>query len=215
MIGVFGGTFDPVHYGHLRPALEILQNLQLREIRWIPCRQPPHREMPVAAPELRVAMLEAAISGIQGMSVDQREIERDGPSYMVDTLMSLRQEAGNVPLGLLMGMDAFLDFDKWHKWQEILELAHVIVLKRPGSQEPVKGKLAEVLSEHQLDSIDDMKLEQAGKILFYPVTQIDISASQIREAFCKEKSCRFLLPDPVIDIIEKENVYIREPLIKS
>lgn len=207
MIGIFGGTFDPVHYGHLRPALEVLQDSQLQEIRWVPCRRPPHRGLPVADSGLRVAMLEAALNGLQGMRVDKREIERDGPSYMVDTLTSFRQENGDTPLCLLMGMDVFNSFDQWHKWQNILELAHLIVMQRPDSKEPEEGKLVEILSKHKLDNMNDMNSERAGKIIFLPVTQIDISASQIREAFYKGKNCRYLLPDSVIDIIEKERIY--------
>lgn len=207
MIGIFGGTFDPVHYGHLRPVLEVMQELQLQEIRWIPCGQPPHRELPVADSSLRVAMLEAALNGLQGMKVDKREIERDGPSYMVDTLTSLRQETGDTPLCLLLGMDAFHNFERWHKWQEILELSHLIIMRRPDSKPPETEKLVELLSSNKLDSIESIRLEQAGKILFYPVTQMDISASQIRDSLRNGKDARYLLPDRVIEIISKERLY--------
>lgn len=208
MIGVFGGTFDPVHFGHLRPALEVLQGLQLQEIRWIPCHQPPHREMPVADFSLRAEMLETAIQGVEGMHVDTREIEREGPSYMVDTLKSLQKEAGNTPLCLLMGMDAFSGFERWHKWQEILELSHLIVMQRPDSNEPEAGKLAELLSEHRCENVEEIRSEKAGRILFYQVTQMDISASQIRKTLCAGKSLRYLMPDKVIEIIEREGLYL-------
>ncbi|MCK4950350.1 MAG: nicotinate-nucleotide adenylyltransferase [Gammaproteobacteria bacterium] len=208
MIGVFGGTFDPVHFGHLRPALEVLQGLQLQEIRWIPCHQPPHREMPVADSSLRVEMLEIAIKNVDGMHVDTREIEREGPSYMVDTLKSLREEAGDTPLCLLMGMDAFCGLDRWHKWQEIMELSHLIVMQRPDSNEPETGELAELLSRHKCENIEQIVSEKAGRILFYQVTQMDISASQIRKTLREGKSLRYLMPDKVIDIIEREGLYV-------
>lgn len=208
MIGVFGGTFDPVHFGHLRPALEVLQGLQLQEIRWIPCHQPPHREMPVADSSLRVEMLEVAIQGVDRMHVDIREIEREGPSYMVDTLESLRKEVGDTPLCLLMGMDAFCGLDRWHRWQEIMELSHLIVMQRPDSHEPEAGVLTELSSDHRCKDIEQIRSEKAGRILFFPVTQMDISASQIRETMCEGKNLRYLMPDKVIEVIEREGLYI-------
>ena len=208
MIGVFGGTFDPVHFGHLRPALEVLQGLQLQEIRWIPCHQPPHREMPVVDSSLRVEMLEAAIQGIDRMHVDTREIEREGPSYMVDTLESLRKEVGDTPLCLLMGMDVFCGLDRWHRWQEIMELSHLIVMRRPDSHEPETGELAEILSDHRCEDVEQIRSEKAGRILFFPVTQMDISASQIRETLREGKSLCYLMPDKVIEVIEREGLYV-------
>lgn len=208
MIGVFGGTFDPVHFGHLRPALEVLQGLQLQEIRWIPCRQPPHRDMPIVDSCLRVEMLETAIKDVKGMHVDTREIEREGPSYMVDTLESLRNETGDTPLYLLMGMDAFCGFDRWHKWRKILELSHLVLMQRPNSNEPEAGELAEFLSAHRCEDIEEIRSEKAGRILFFPVTQMDISASKIRNTLREGKSLRYLMPDTVIDIIERKGLYV-------
>ncbi len=208
MIGVFGGTFDPVHFGHLRPVLEVFQGLQLQEIRWIPCHQPPHRGMPVADSSLRVEMLEAAIQGAEGMEVDTREIEREGPSYMVDTLKSLQEETGDTPLCLIMGMDAFCGFDRWHKWQEIIECSHLIVMQRPENTEPEAGELAELLSRQRCENIEQIRAEKAGRILPFQVTQMDISASQIRKTLREGKSLRYLMPDKVIEIIEREGLYV-------
>src|SRR5210317_2209069 len=124
MIGVFGGTFDPIHFGHLRSALEICESLDLKEIRFIPCRIPPHRGEPVADPMQRMAMVRAALAGQPDMILDDREIKREGPSYMVDTLESLRSEFTTEPLCLVLGMDAFLGLSSWHRWKDLLTLAH-------------------------------------------------------------------------------------------
>ena len=130
MIGVFGGTFDPIHFGHLRSALEIGESLRLKEIRFIPCRIPPHRDEPLADPLQRLAMVRAALAGQPEMIADDREIKRDGSSYMVDTLESLRNEFVNDPLCLILGMDAFMELPTWHRWQDLLTLAHLVVMHR-------------------------------------------------------------------------------------
>lgn len=207
MIGVFGGTFDPVHYGHLRPALELLQGLPFDEVRMIPARQPPHRKPPEAPPRLRAEMLRAAIDGVAGMGMDGRELDREGPSYMVDTLTSLRVELEHTPLCLLLGMDAFVGFDQWRQWRRILELAHLVVAWRPGWELPQHGELAEVLRQATVEEPSALLQKDSGRILLYPVTQLDISATQIREMVAAGRSPRFLLPDTVLAIIQREGLY--------
>ena len=135
-IGIFGGTFDPIHYGHLRTAFELLQALRLGELRFMPAGNPPHREQPMASAEQRVAMVRAATAGQPGFTVDDRETRREGPSYSVDTLAGLRAEHPTRPLCLIVGMDAFLGLPKWHQWQDILKLAHLVVAHRPGWRAP-------------------------------------------------------------------------------
>ncbi|NIP73843.1 MAG: nicotinate-nucleotide adenylyltransferase [Gammaproteobacteria bacterium] len=209
MIGVFGGTFDPVHYGHLRPALELLQGLPFDEVRMIPARRPPHRKPPEAPPQLRAEMLRAAIDGVAGMRMDERELHRDGPSYMVDTLASLRVELGRAPLCLLVGMDAFVGFDQWRQWRRILELAHLVVAWRPGWELPRQGELARALEQTMVDEPSVLLQKDSGHILLYPVTQLDISATQIRETVAAGKSPRFLLPDSALAVVEREGLYRR------
>ncbi|MCK5724204.1 MAG: nicotinate-nucleotide adenylyltransferase, partial [Gammaproteobacteria bacterium] len=131
MIGILGGTFDPIHYGHLRTALDVQQCLSLDEVRFIPCGEPPHRDKPVAESLQRLAMVRAAIAGQKGFSVDDREIRREGPSYMVDTLTSLKHDFKTESLCLILGMDAFNGLEQWHQWQQIFELANIAVMKRP------------------------------------------------------------------------------------
>ena len=142
-IGVYGGTFDPIHYGHLRPALDVMTRLDLQEVRFIPCYQPVHREQPGTSAEDRCAMIALAIANQPRFKLDKRELVRQGPSYMVDTLASLRQEmmqhTPSPGLVLMMGLDAFKHFLSWHEWQKILTLAHIALMHRPGEHLPTKG----------------------------------------------------------------------------
>lgn len=207
MIGVFGGTFDPVHYGHLRPALEVLQNLALDEVRFIPCRIPPHRGVPSATPEQRLKMLRIAIADQRDFRVDTRELERDGPSYMVDTLGSLRQEFLQRPLCLIVGMDAFLGLSSWHRWRRLPELAHVVVMHRPGLESAIPQAIQQLLRERQVADGQQLARVPAGRILFCPVTQLDISATLIRAYIREGRSARYLLPDPVLRTIEVASIY--------
>ena len=138
-IGVFGGTFDPIHYGHLRTAYEVQQALKFDEVRFVPCGEPPHRGEPRANSKLRLAMVTAAVEGRKGFIVDDREIYRDGPSYSVDTLKTLRTDFPLRSLGLIIGMDAFLGLPEWYQWREILELSHIVVAHRPGWRMPDIG----------------------------------------------------------------------------
>lgn len=211
-VGVFGGTFDPVHIGHLRPALELLESLDLAEVRLIPCRIPPHRAAPVAGPEQRLAMLELAVGDQPGLVVDRRELARPGPSYMVDTLSSLRAELGDTPLCLLLGLDAFLGLAGWHRWRELPELAHIVVTHRPGwSLEGAVGanEVLELLHRRRLDRAGDLALQPAGGVWLQPVTQLDISASVIRKLVEEGRSPRYLLPDAVWHFIRREGLYRR------
>jgi len=131
-MGIFGGTFDPIHYGHLRSAFEMLQALRFDEVRFIPCGDPPHRGVTFADAELRFRMVDVAIAGQDGFVSDDRELRRDGLSYSIDTLISLREEFPERSLGLIVGMDAFLGLPQWYRWDEILDFAHIVVAHRPG-----------------------------------------------------------------------------------
>ncbi|GAB4289281.1 MAG: nicotinate-nucleotide adenylyltransferase [Thiohalomonadaceae bacterium] len=208
-VGILGGTFDPVHFGHLRAALEAQEVLGLAEVRLLPCGQPPHREPPRASATDRLAMLELAAAGQPGLRVDRRELERSGPSYMVDTLASLRAELGAAPLCLLLGSDAFLGLPQWHRWRELLQLAHLVVLHRPGwTLESVPVPLAEVLAAHRLATAAALTARPAGGILLQPVTPLDISATAIRAQIAAGRSPRYLLPDAVWDYIRRRDLYV-------
>jgi nicotinate-nucleotide adenylyltransferase len=206
-VGILGGTFDPVHYGHLRPALEVLENLGLAEIRFIPCRQPSHRGQPVASPAQRLALLQCAVAGQPGFVVDERELQRAGPSYMVDTLTSLRAERGTTPLCLLLGTDAFAQLTTWHRWQALADLAHLIVLQRPGSLPPTAPPLLEWLAQRQPHDPAALRTQPAGMILLHAVTQLDISATRIRALLAHGQSPRYLLPEAVCAAIHEQGLY--------
>jgi nicotinate-nucleotide adenylyltransferase len=173
-IGIFGGTFDPIHFGHLRTAFELLQALRLSEMRFMPAGNPPHREATFASPEQRLAMVQAATQGQPGFTVDDREIRREGLSYSVDTMRTLRADFPDRSLCLVIGMDAFLGLPKWHQWRELLELAHLVVAHRPGWRAPSMGPLGELLVDRGTGRIGDLHESRAGCIYIHAVTQLEI-----------------------------------------
>lgn len=206
-MGIFGGTFDPIHYGHLRTAFEMLQALRFEEVRFMPCGSPPHRDAPVASAELRLEMVRVATEGQQGFSVDDRELHREGPSYSVDTLTALRGEFPERPLALIIGMDAFLGLPKWYQWRDILQLAHIVVAHRPGWRAPDIGPLGELLADCGTHRIGDIHKASLGHIYIHDVTQLEISSSDIRELVAAGRDPRFLMPDGVREVIEQSGCY--------
>jgi nicotinate-nucleotide adenylyltransferase len=210
-IGILGGTFDPVHFGHLRTALEVLEACGLESVRLMLSARPPHRPAPVAAVELRLAMLQAATAGESRLIVDERELRRPGPSYTVDSLGSLRAEMGAArPLCLLLGADAFLGLTSWHRWRDILGLAHLVVMRRPGWRLQPAGELADLLAARRDDDLAALRRPGGGVIRVQEVTALDISASAMREHVYRGGDPRFLTPDPVRDLILSTGCY-REP----
>ena len=208
MIGIFGGTFDPIHVGHLRPALDCLQLLGLAEVRFIPLKVAVHRAQPAASPALRLAMLEAAIAGQTGFVADARELARPGGSYSYDTLLSLRAELGQErPLCLLIGADAFGGFLHWYRPLDILGLAHLVVMQRPGQVPAPDPAVRALYRERGCDAAAELAAVPGGRILFQTVTQMDVSSSLVRELIAAGRSPRYLLPEPVIAIIERERLY--------
>lgn len=215
MIGVLGGTFDPIHFGHLRPALDCLQALGLDEVRLVPLKVAVHRPQPMAAAGLRLVMVRKAVAGTPGLVADGRELDRPGPSYSYDTLASLRRELGpRVSICLLVGADAFNGFLTWHRPAEILDLAHLVVMQRPDALEPSDRILRGWLAE--LGCADQRELRRcpAGRILRLPVTQLDVSSSRIRALMRAGQSPRYLLPDAVLEMAEAAGVY-RGPMARA
>jgi nicotinate-nucleotide adenylyltransferase len=206
-VGIFGGTFDPIHYGHLRTAFEMLQALRFSEVRFVPSGDPPHRGRTYASAGVRLEMVAAATCRESRFVVDDRELRRDGPSYTVDTLASIRQEQADVPLGLILGMDAFLGLCSWHRWEEILGLAHIVVAHRPGWRAPDMGPLGELIDEHGTHRVDDLHEHTAGRIHIHAVTQLEISSTEIRELVMAGRDPRFLMPDVVRDVIMNSSCY--------
>jgi nicotinate-nucleotide adenylyltransferase len=208
MIGILGGTFDPVHNGHLRVALDVYQALGLHELRLVPLNVAVHRPQPIAAAEQRLAMLEAAIDGQPGFGIDGRELRRAGQSYSVDTLTELRDEVGDAtPLCLLIGGDAFNDFFTWHRPYQIMELVHLVVMRRPGAGLQRDPVLRSEIESRRARCAADLGASPAGRIWFQNVTQLDIAATAIRRMVATGLSPRYLLPEPVLALIEREGLY--------
>ena len=204
MIGIFGGTFDPVHYGHLRAALEAKENFGLDEVRFIPSAQPPHREQPSALPEQRLQMLKLALENHPQFIVDSRELERPGKSYMTDTLQSLRVDFPIQPLLLFIGTDAFNKLETWHQWQSLFDYAHVVVLTRPGF---IVHKLDDFFASKQTEDKKNLSQSPFGNLVFQPITQLDISATAIRLMIAQGRDPRYLLPDAVLNYIKQHKLY--------
>lgn len=197
-IGILGGTFDPVHYGHLRPALEICEQLELDHVRLIPSKAPVHRPQPVAPLEQRIVWLQQVAEEHPQFVVDLREVERDSPSWMVVTLESLVTTFPDQPICLIVGMDAFLALDSWHRWESLFEFAHLIVSHRPNYTLPRQGAIAALLEARgatDAEVLRQLPQQQGGRILLHPVTQLEISATAIRKMVAAGSDPRFLLPD--------------------
>jgi len=208
MIGIFGGTFDPIHYGHLRSALEVKDIFGLNEVRLIPCANPPHRGQPAVTAEMRLQMLELAIKNQPGLKIDTRELDRHKtseqmPSYMVDTLKSLRQEFPVEPLLLFIGADAFKHLTQWHQWQQLFDYAHIVVMTRPGFTIETLDNFFKV----RLAEPMELSQAAAGKLCFQQVTQLDISATTIRTMIANKQNPGFLLPDAVLEYIQQHKLY--------
>lgn len=208
-LGIFGGTFDPIHFGHLRTAFELLQGLRLGEVRFVPAGSPPHRDTPLADAGLRLSLVEAAIADQPGFVLDDREVRRSGPSYMVLTLRELRAEFPERPLCLLLGMDAFLGLPGWYEWRELVELAHVVVAHRPGWRTPLEGPLGELLAARRTGRTEDLREAPAGRILVHPVTQLEISSSELRNLLSAGQDPRYLVPEAVRQAIRTTACYTR------
>lgn len=202
MIGILGGTFDPVHFGHLRPALEIMQSLGLEQVRFIPNNLPPHRDQPWLDSALRRQLVELAIADVPQFVLDQRELQRLGPSYMVETLTDLGREFPEQGLCLILGMDAFAGFTSWHRWQDILQLCHLLVMTRPGYQLPDFAEHQSTIESRLLEQPEQLSPGQSGQILLQSVTLLDISASAIRNSLAAGQSVRYLVPEQVREILE-------------
>lgn len=205
MIGIIGGTFDPIHFGHLRPALEIMEQFSLDELRFIPSASPPHRWQPDASAEHRIKMTALAIDAIEGFTLDDREYRREGASYTIDTLKSIRHEIGNdVPLCMIIGMDAFQSFTQWHDWKNILTLTHLVVSPRPGYEKSAQQRWVQPFLTHDASTL---KKQAAGKLFFSDVIQFDISATHIRKQLLNGRSAAYLLPESVRKYIDKQQLY--------
>jgi nicotinate-nucleotide adenylyltransferase len=206
-IGVLGGTFDPVHIGHLRSALEVAGALALDELRLVPSARPPHRDTPQVSAEQRLAMVSRAVAGVAPLTVDDRELHRDKPSYTIDTLELMRAElAPHDQLFLLLGWDAFCGLPSWHRWEELLLHCHILVLQRPDADSEPPDALRNLLAGRSVSDPQTLK-GPAGQIAFVWQTPLSVSATQIRQLLASGKSVRYLVPDAVLAYIEAHGLY--------
>jgi nicotinate-nucleotide adenylyltransferase len=210
-IGILGGTFNPIHFGHLRMAQELADALNLDSVRFIPAANPPHKDAPAISAEQRAAMVKLAIANNDCFVFDDRELHRAGASYTLDTLLSLREELGsNTSITLFMGSDAFTKFDTWHRWQEIISLCHIALVQRPqlrGHDHKLSKTLETFLHNHYSENSDDLHLHASGFVTMRQITALDISSTAIRHALQHGDSVRYLMPDNVIEYIQQHKLY--------
>jgi len=207
VIAIFGGTFDPIHTGHIQTALEVSKKFNLDEIRFLPCKTPVHDKSPHLLAEHRVHMLELALENIPSLKVDYSEVERDTPSYMVSTLESIRNEYPKNPICLILALDAFLKFDTWHQWQKIPDLAHLIIVPRLGYELPIEGDVVTLMSERQSFDFDDLNNALCGRLFYVDTSTFDISSTKIREFYASGEIPEEFLPEAVAKYIEKHDLY--------
>lgn len=218
-IGILGGTFDPIHIGHLRMALELHAALDLNEVRFIPIHTHPFGKTPIAGIEQRTAMLELALADLPQCKLDKRELQRAGVSYTVDTVKSLRKEVEQTPLCLFLGLDAFRQLDGWDRWDELLDHTHIVVVDRPDMNQTTTGMQASndfsptvntLLKQHAVDSRQPLHAQPAGCILRQSIPNLDVSATYIRYLLAANQSIRYLVPDPVLDYIQQHQLYCQQ-----
>jgi len=214
LIGILGGTFNPIHYGHLRMAQELAGVLGFDEVRFIPAANPPHKPTPEVSPAQRAAMVELAISNNPLFKLDTRELERTGASYTIDTLISLREELGEeieqqVSLCLILGSDAFVKLNTWHRWQELLNYCHIILVQRPSPavQPKLPEELTALLHDHYTENSVDLTTKTAGYIHMQKITPLDISSTKIRDELKIGRSQRYLVPYNIIEYISTHKLY--------
>ncbi|XGA81276.1 nicotinate-nucleotide adenylyltransferase [Halomonas sp. CH40] len=208
-VGMFGGTFDPVHLGHLRSAVEISECLQLDRLHMIPAPQPPLRDQPQVSAQDRLALLEAGVKDTPGLIADGRELRRQGPSYSTLTLAELREEYGDTArLVMVLGQDAFLRLADWHQPEQLFALAHVVVMARPGYQPNRSAALKELIGQREVDNVESLMEKPKGKLLALTLpTPMGISATHIRQRLAEHYSVRYLLPEAVEEQIHARQLY--------
>lgn len=206
-LAVLGGTFDPIHIGHLRSALEVVEALELDAVHLVPNALPPHKATPNVTALQRLQMVELAIAHEPLLSVDTRELERDKPSWTIDTLVSLRQElAKQDQLFFVLGWDAFCGLPSWHRWTELLEHCHLLVLQRPDAQVEVPAAVQELIESKTVAEWQDI-VSPAGSVVFLQQTPLAVSATQIRKLLGEGKNIRYLVPDTVLEFIQTQGLY--------
>ncbi|WDE13346.1 nicotinate-nucleotide adenylyltransferase [Thalassomonas haliotis] len=207
-IGILGGTFDPIHLGHLNPAKALLNWLGLDQLVLMPAAIPPHKAGTSASAQQRVQMVKLACEQEKVFHCDERELKRQTTSYTLDTLLEIKKEHPHQRIFFVIGMDSLFSFTKWHKWQQILTLCHLVVNSRPGYElADMPTETQQLLAGHQVSDVSELKKSLAGNIILAPESRWDISSSQIRQQLQSNQDCQHLLPSPVLAYIRQHNLY--------
>lgn len=207
-IGILGGSFDPVHFGHIKPTLELAEHFNLHTVRLLPCKVSPFKSAPHASPQHRLNMLNLIADNSALLSVDDRELRRVTPSYTYLTLQELAEEsAANDTLFWIMGMDALVDFPEWHQAEKIMQLCHVLVLQRPGYTAAIKPAHQAWLARYLTANVESLDKQAVGHIFITASTMLDISSTQIRQITHAGQQPRFLLPGGVWNYIKRNKLY--------
>jgi nicotinate-nucleotide adenylyltransferase len=207
-MALFGGTFDPVHYGHLRCADEVRRKLDMNKLYLLPAGTPAHRDTPSATVDQRLDMLQLARHEFPQLLIDDRETRRSGPSYMVDTLTEMRSSVENRPLMLLVGQDAANLLHTWHQWERLFELAHIVILTRPGVPTRYPPELAKQIQRRSGSDIGELMKSEAGIVLHLEVESIYISSKDIKRILRSGGSPESMLPAAVLEYINKNRLYL-------
>lgn len=208
MIGILGGVFDPIHNGHLAMANNVLNLLPDSDIRFVPCKTQVLKGTAHTSDTHRLAMLDLALADLPQCKVDQRELVRDTPSYMTETLSDFRKEFPETPLSLIMGVDAFLTLPQWHQWQTLLNVAHMIVLNRPGFELPTTDILADLLQQHRCEAAADLGTQVSGYIYCHTMPEQPVASREIRMRLQAGESIEDLVPAVVFNYIKTRGIYI-------
>ncbi len=206
-VGIFGGTFDPVHHGHLEVAGEVGRKLRIDDFRMVPASDPPHREKPFASARHRLCMLKLAIEGQPELAIDEREIHRDGSSWMVVTLASLRAELPASPLLLVIGQDAANSFDEWYQWRRIFSLAHLLIMTRAGEPANYSPHVQAELDKRFTHDPAELRLAFGGRVAVVEVSRVDISSTAIRQKIRAGEKPVEWVPSRVLEYIERHGLY--------
>jgi nicotinate-nucleotide adenylyltransferase len=208
LIGIYGGTFNPIHFGHLRVAQEVADNLNLEHVKFIPSATPPHKPLPEVTAQQRVDMVKIAIKDNDKFNIDTRELERGNISYTIDTLKSLQLENIDNALCFLMGTDAFFHFNTWHRWEEILNYCHIVLFYRPiKTNNNLSIELEEYLKDHYAENCNNLNEYRNGLITMQNVTPLTISSTHIRELLKNNNSANYLTAKEVLNYISTNNLY--------
>ena len=206
-LGLLGGTFDPIHFGHLRVALEAIEQLDLQKVHFIPCKHPVHKAAANASKEHRLAMLKLAIENEPQFMIDEQELWRESPSYIFETLQANRQLHPNTPLVLILGSDSFANITTWNNWENIPDIAHLAVIKRPNYTIDETANVYQALHTRFTEDKTTLHNSLSGNIIFISGTQLDIASTHIRHLIRNNQNPRFLTPNSVLEYIQLNSLY--------